>query len=342
MAREKMEKVKKVLDLSRMKTGYDMTIDISVVICTHNPNRECMLESCLNSVMNQSLQIQDYEIIVVDNSSSGDTDDLKEVYSKRQNFKVIYESVLGLSRARNAGLQAASGPIVAFLDDDAEAYPDWLEQILAAFKKSRASAVGGLIEPIWGAPRPGWLPHRAEVLLGILDLGKKPRILNEKEYLVGTNMAFDRLTFLSLGGFESQLGRIGSGSLMGDEETLAQIQLRNDGKKVYYDPAIRVRHHVQPVRLKFQWVVKRYFWQGVSKCWLEALQPEGKPMLRLRLVGVEALRLVFRVTQLCGNAFSGHRWAYVDQCCYISEFLGVIAALSGMLGSLPRTQTGGS
>src|SRR3954462_4949950 len=65
----------------------------------------------------------------------------------------------GLSDARNSGVKRAYGDIVAFLDDDAEAAPDWLDRRTAHYTDASVAGVGGWIEAVWAEGRPGWFPR---------------------------------------------------------------------------------------------------------------------------------------------------------------------------------------
>ena len=130
-----------------------MNPKITAVICTFN--RVDILARAMESVSEQSMPESDYEVFVVDNAS---TDNTNEVASKfceeRWNFRYLFEPVAGLSRARNCGIAEARGRYIAFLDDDAVAEKDWLEKILAAFEVGgpMVGCVGGRTLPDWEMP----------------------------------------------------------------------------------------------------------------------------------------------------------------------------------------------
>ena len=98
----------------------------SVVVPTLN--RADSLRSAIESLLSQDTSLP-YEIIVVDNDSSDRTRDVVESFMKKAHgrLRYVFEGVPGLSVARNAGIAAANGEVVAFIDDDAMASPDWLE-----------------------------------------------------------------------------------------------------------------------------------------------------------------------------------------------------------------------
>src|SRR6476646_9085193 len=118
---------------------------VSVVICSYAEERWDLLMGALDSVRGQTLPPQQ-TIVVVDYNM--------DLY-KRLIFTVpdavIVENTgpKGLSGARNTGVGIAKAEIVAFLDDDAEAEPDWLERLAAMYDDPHVLAVGGRVEPLW-------------------------------------------------------------------------------------------------------------------------------------------------------------------------------------------------
>src|SRR5712671_6825521 len=102
---------------------------ISVIIATHN--RADLLAIALKSLARQTIPPAEYEVIVVDNASSDQTPAVvRQMSPAMPQVRYVFEERLGLSWARNAGLEAARAPYVAYLDDDAKAEPEWLEALL--------------------------------------------------------------------------------------------------------------------------------------------------------------------------------------------------------------------
>jgi glycosyltransferase involved in cell wall biosynthesis len=124
----------------------------------------------------------------------------------------------GLSGARNTGVKLAAGEVIAFLDDDAAARPDWLERLLAPYRDPSVAAVGGAAFPLWptGAERPVVLPAGRGGGPGELDwvvgcsYAGQPVGQAEVRNLMGCNMSFRREVFARVGGFSEGIGRIGS------------------------------------------------------------------------------------------------------------------------------------
>ena len=242
-----------------------MTLRISAVVCTHD--RAHYLRRSLRSLASQTLPEDQFEIVVVDNASADDTASVVSGEFKHlANLRYLLEPKLGISRARNTGWRAARADIVACLDDDAIAGPDWLKSILTFFEEGheRVGAVGGRIDPIWEAPRPPWLADALTPSLTVLDWPGDVRPIRSDEWIVAANIAFPRSVLEGIQGFRTDLGRRGS-RLLSNEENLARFEIEDLGLVCYWDPRIAVSHHVHAGRLKRGWLRRRAWWQGVSE-----------------------------------------------------------------------------
>src|SRR5262249_17418386 len=108
---------------------------ISVIICTHNGLRT--IRDCCEGILR--LEYPDFEVIVVDDGSTDNTAAIVEEYG----FRIIRTKNCGLSSARNTGLAAATGKIVAYIDDDAYPDPHWLSYLASTLLKTNHAGVGG-------------------------------------------------------------------------------------------------------------------------------------------------------------------------------------------------------
>jgi glycosyltransferase involved in cell wall biosynthesis len=242
-----------------------MSVQISAVICTRN--RAPYLRRALQGLLRQTLPPECFEILIVDNDSTDDTRDVVcTEFAAVSNLRYIAEIRPGLSRARNTGYREARGDYVAYLDDDAIPFPQWLEAILNAFRTTtpQPGCVSGKIKPIWEAARPKWLHDRMVHLLTILDVSDEPVILRANQYGFGANIAFRRDVLDVVGGFPPELGRQGN-VLLGSEDTFIQSRVRELGYSCYYHPQVAVLHHVHPHRLRQGWFLRRLYYHGVSK-----------------------------------------------------------------------------
>jgi GT2 family glycosyltransferase len=262
------------------RTRAMTSAQIAAVVCTYR--RAELLERALGSLAAQTLPPAAYEVVVVDNGADAVTAAVIARFAGRAPFRCVREPAPGLSSARNAGVAATTAPLVAFLDDDAEADPAWLERIASAFAGviPRPACVGGRIEPLYAAPRPAWFPDDLLGFLSVVDWSAHARVLAGRQWLAGTNIAFDRALLLELGGFSPRLGRA-RGDLLGMEEVVLQRQIRRRGLPIFYDPAILVRHHVPAERMTRRWLHGRAFAQGLSDALADA---EQRPRLPRGLV----------------------------------------------------------
>jgi len=235
----------------------------TVVICTFN--RYDLLAQAITSIELQDFPEDGYELIIVDNSSDlAGREHFLEGLEITCNHQYLREPRPGLSRARNAGVGAATGEIVAFLDDDAKAASDWLTHITGTFAQyERAGIAGGPVRPIWAAPRPSWLNPRLESFLSILDRGAETRMLRAEEWLAGTNIAFRRQALEQAGLFPENLGRIGR-VLLSNEELSVSTKIQELGYDAVYNPKIVVHHRVHAERTSQAWLRRRIFWQVIS------------------------------------------------------------------------------
>jgi len=239
---------------SKMKEGSAIgsSIRISVVVCTHrNP---LLLNKTLESLSVQTIGRGLYEVIVVDNNSGDST---KQVVDHYPEVRYVFEENLGLSHARNTGVQAARGDIIAFIDDDAEASAGWLEALLKIYEAiPDVWAVGGKVLPIWDAAKPDWITEDKFRQLSLVDWGNVPRALGWPERIIGTNCSFRRQVFTDIGFFDTGLGRIGT-VLLGNEDTEIQQRIHALGHSVYYTPDAVVHHHVPASRMTREYFKRR-------------------------------------------------------------------------------------
>ncbi len=239
-------------------------IKISAIVCTFK--RPDYLRHALRSLCEQSLPCEQYEIIVVDNAVEAEARRVVEEFGNgRVNLRYVPEEKVGLSRARNTGINAATGRYVAYMDDDARADAHWLEALVAAFEQPPApAAVGGRVWLDWHGEKPSWVPERHLSLYTYVDHGNGGHSLGKGEYLVGANLAFEKDALRDMGGFDPSLGRQGL-TLLSGEDSATVAQLQQMGKVVYYEPAAVVWHSVDESRRRPSWLLRRLFWDGASQ-----------------------------------------------------------------------------
>lgn len=235
---------------------------ISIIICTHN--RCDRLSHALDALINQSFDDSLFEVIIVDNRSTDGTQQLCEESDGRfTNFIYYYESVLGLSHARNKGMELANSDIVAFLDDDAIPSINWLTSIISAFHLSpNIICVGGPIIGLWESPRPSWLSDRLAHYYTVCSHGEISHYYKTGTYPYGANMAFLKSSIINAGGFNSLLDRNGENLLSMGEINLFKL-IEGTGK-FYYSSDMSVLHFIPTNRLNKDWLYRRAESQGLS------------------------------------------------------------------------------
>jgi glycosyltransferase involved in cell wall biosynthesis len=234
---------------------------ISVVVCAYTDRRWDDLLAAVASVHAQTVPALEV-IVSVDHNPA-----LRERIRRHRADVVVVDNQQrqGLSGARNAGLAAAKGDVVAFLDDDATAAPDWLERLAAGYAAPDVLGVGGAIEPVWSTSRPRCFPEEFDWVVGCTYRGM-PVMQAPVRNLIGANMSFRRSVLNSVGGFRCDIGRIGTRPL-GCEETELCIRSRRrwPNGRFLYDPSARVRHRVPASRASWRYFHARCYAEGLSK-----------------------------------------------------------------------------
>jgi glycosyltransferase involved in cell wall biosynthesis len=239
---------------------------ISAAICTYM--RYDLLQHAIASLSRQTLDRSQYEILVIDNSPDQELSKrISRDYAAVDNLCWIIEKTPGEANARNAAAAVARGDLIAFLDDDAIAKPGWLGAIVETFGQfgENVAAVGGKVNPIWGAPRPEWLHDHLLAYLSVINWGDKTREITKNEWLVAANLAFRVSPLNKIGGFKTHLGRLrGDQVLLSNCEMDAIDELRARGSRIVYEPNAEVDHLIPASRLSQTWMRRRVVWQAIS------------------------------------------------------------------------------
>jgi GT2 family glycosyltransferase len=201
----------------------DQAPRVSVVVCSHNGGRT--LDTCLRSL--GALDYPDYEVILVDD---GSTDGTRAIAARFPEVRTIHQPNLGLSMARNVGLRASNGSVVAYTDSDCVADPDWLTLLVQQLQRSGASAVGGPnLSPDDGA---------AAACVGASP-GQPTHVLESDqvaEHIPGCNMAFRREALLAINGFDPLYRKAG-------DDVDVCWRLEQAGMWITFAPGAFVWHH---------------------------------------------------------------------------------------------------
>jgi GT2 family glycosyltransferase len=196
---------------------------ISVVVCSYNGSRT--IGDCLDGL--KKLDYPNFEVIVVNDGSKDNT----EAIAKEFGFKVISTENHGLSSARNTGMNAAAGEIVAYIDDDARPDPHWLTYLASTFLNTDHVGVGG---PNLPPPNDGMVADCVASSPG----GPIHVLLTDvvAEHIPGCNMAFRKAALQAIGGFDTQF------HIAGDDVDVCW-RLQERGWTLGFSPAAMVWHH---------------------------------------------------------------------------------------------------
>jgi cellulose synthase/poly-beta-1,6-N-acetylglucosamine synthase-like glycosyltransferase len=219
----------------------ERTPTVSVVVCAYTMARWDLLGRALRSVRSQTTPALEV-LLVVDHCPEL----LARAQARFEGVRVLPNAgTVGLSGARNTGVAAARGRVVAFLDDDA------------------VVGVGGHVAPEWEDGKPAWFPQEFNWVVGCSYVGQ-PTVASVVRNPIGANMSFRRDPVLAVGGFSAEVGRVGSRPA-GCEETDLSIRVvrRDPTSLIVLEPRAVVRHHVPGNRTRWA-----YFWR---RCWAEGL-----------------------------------------------------------------------
>ena len=242
----------------------------SITACIVTHNRPHYVRTCLESLSRQTVGFTGFDILVVDSCSRADVSlELARIVAGLPNARLLRIDRPGASAARNLGAAASQADFMAYIDDDGLAMPDWIERIQQVLMEHAAwpGVLGGRVLPVWEAPLPLWWPATLRGVLSIIEWEGRGEFRTAavpsglEPY--GVNMIVQRLPLLEIGGFAERLGRFG-GLLLSDEDVQVGWRLQDQGYSAWYDSRILVRHQIQAVRMRPEWLLDRLYWQGAS------------------------------------------------------------------------------
>lgn len=246
-----------------------MSQSVSVIICCYTDDR---FQDTLEAVASVEAQTRppDELILAVDNN--------RPLYEQMQaelgdRVKVVLNDTLkGLSPTRNLGVANAGGDLIAFLDDDAVAEAEWIENLVRPFENSNVMAVGGEAVPAWPKQKPPmWFPEEFDFIIGCT--GHKKLVLGDDgsiRNVTGSNMALRKEVFEKIGLWDTGLGR-GSGNMTGGEEADICLRIKRGMPQslILFEPRAIVAHKVHPRRATLGYVFGFSFREGITRAKLQ-------------------------------------------------------------------------
>ncbi len=224
---------------------------LSIIICSYN--RASYIEAAFDSLYNQSSGLESFETIIVDNNSTDNTSDVfKNWRASHTNgsFTYLTETKQGASFARNTGAAQAKGQWLCFMDDDAIANKDYVENIIKHIEtKPDAIGFGGRIIPKYIPSEPKWMSYYVSSLVGNFDYAPTACAFENGKYPIESNMIVKKAVYDSIGGFNTNLpGVVGTIRIGGEGKELF-YKILTLGHTIYYDPSICVQHVVEVKKL---------------------------------------------------------------------------------------------
>jgi glucosyl-dolichyl phosphate glucuronosyltransferase len=238
---------------------------VSIVIPTYHDDRWALLTRTVAAARSQRYPVAEV-VVVVDH-----TPDLYRRARRDLSGVTVLENLYeqGVSGNRNTGAFHTHTPLIAFLDDDTVADPDWLGRLVAPFDDHNVVGTGGAIKPAWEGRRPRWLPDEFLWAVGGSYAGM-PTSTTPVRNVWSASMVVRRETFMTVGGFRAGFGKLGARNRPEDTELCLRMSAVRGGPWMYVPDAV-IRHEVPAVRSSFGFFLRRCYAEGRGKVQMAAL-----------------------------------------------------------------------
>lgn len=252
-------------------------IEFSIIIPTYDRIND--LRDTLNSMKAQTLPTKYFEVIIIDSGTKG-FENFMEEFNNCANFIFLANTEKGASIQRNIGVAKARGSYLVFIDDDANARPNWLEVYSQYTHLANFGVLAGKIIPLWSPKAKTWHKKSDYInnLYSMYDVGNE---VKEIEYGFSCNYLIKKAALEAVGGFDPKHGRIGDERVLYGEDVVI-CQKINKSYKNYYIPNAIVDHKVLNYRLKWSWLIPRAYAGGLTKG-LQNRKPKPHKKLKLSL-----------------------------------------------------------
>lgn len=288
------------------------SVSASVDVCVCTFRRESvsdLLASLAHLELPSGVAIR---VIVADNDETPSARARVEAAFAEHGLSGVYlhAPARNISIARNACLDAATAPLVAFVDDDETVRPDWLARMLATQAESKAAVVFGRVVAVYPKDAPAWLSqadlHSTQVQFrnGQIDGGYTCNVLMQRD-VIGS----DR--------FNPAFGRTGG------EDTTFFTELQRRGAAMAYAADAIVEEPVTPSRSSLNWLTTRAFRSGQTYGLLRLRKGEG----RVKIAAVSLAKVAVCLASVVLLAWSPARWRKAAVRGHLHA--GVIAAAMG-------------
>jgi glycosyltransferase involved in cell wall biosynthesis len=231
---------------------------ISIVICTYN--RADYIQEALESLYNQTLVKDAFEVIIVNNNSTDNTEQVCNNFIAthlKAQFYFFNEQQQGATFARNTGAKFSKSPLLCFMDDDAVAEKNYLQRIIHFFESNPTTGgLGGRIIPRYIPSEPKWMSYFVSSLVGNFDYAQTVTEFSPNKYPLESNMIIRKEDFIAVNGFNTALPGVIGNFRIGGEGKEFFLKLKAIGKSIYYDPSIIVEHIVETKKLTSEYLYR--------------------------------------------------------------------------------------
>jgi glucosyl-dolichyl phosphate glucuronosyltransferase len=238
---------------------------VSIVIPTHSEKRWHLLARTVAAARSQTYDVAEV-IVVVDHNPA--------LYRRARRDlagATVLENLYaqGVSGNRNTGAFHTHTPLIAFLDDDTLAAPDWLANLVPPFTDPAVVGAGGGIDPAWAGARPRWMPDEFLWAVGGSYAGM-PTVTAPIRNVWSASMIVRRESFLQVGGFRTGFGKLGVQNRPEDTELCLRMSAVSGGHWMFV-PAAMIRHDVPADRSTFGFFLRRCYAEGRGKVQMAGL-----------------------------------------------------------------------
>jgi GT2 family glycosyltransferase len=252
---------------------------LSIVATSYSTDRLKDIFNLLNSIKQQAYPY--IETIFVTERSLELHNKVKGYASERVIPKVqvlFNEAEPGASAARNLGIKHSNGEIIALVDDDVTLFPDWAEEMVKTYQDDSIIGATGPALPMWEDESMRWFPDEFSWLWGGTLWGDWHNEIREIKNVGGMNCSFRREAFDKAGGYLTSLKTLQEGGWFqptGEEVEFSLRVRRITGKRIVFNPKVKVYHKVYKSRFRWRVMAKRAFRMGYLRRMGKAIYPEN-------------------------------------------------------------------
>lgn len=280
-------------------------LKLTVIIPTYN--RASSLAETLETLINQTYNHSDFEVLVVDNASTDNTKEVVSSFASKSGGMVryLYEPRRGSHFARNGAVKHAKGDLLYFTDDDVLAESNMLEELVKTLDiDPEIASVTGPVLAKWLTPPPEWVVNiSGKSSLSLIDLPYYLLVSNEDPGIFSCHQLVRKSVLIEAGGYNPD---IVNGEWLGDNETGLNIKIRKLGYKFAYTGKAVIHHQIPASRMTQEYLNNRWANQGNSDSYTDyrAKRYSAEELKRINCTFKKKIikaHLKYRLLKLRGN-----------------------------------------